>query len=215
MSRPIIITAIVLVIGGAFGNILRFIEQTPDRPAEFSTIPYEQQQYVGEEHRFAEHSYEILQADTTTLRRYVGPNDETYWLFIAYFNSQKYGSQIHSPKHCLPGGGWQILHHDPYQLQLPDGRTREINRLIIADRGRQQLMLYWFETRGGAIRSEYGLKWDLVMNSLFFRPTDAAIVRLTLPIDEDRGGLAGAMERARSYFATFLPDIEQALPFAS
>ena len=27
-------------------------------------------------------------------------------LFIAYFPSQRTGSTIHSPRHCLPGAGW-------------------------------------------------------------------------------------------------------------
>lgn len=215
MRKPVILSIVVLLVGGAFGNFLRFVDNPPHRPAHLDEIPFEEDGYHGEEHRFSEYSYEILKADTTTLRLYHGPNDDSYWLFIAYFDSQKYGSQIHSPKHCLPGGGWQILHHDPYDLRLPGGVTKEVNRLVIADRGRRQLMLYWFETRGGAIRSEFGLKWDLVMNSLFFRPTDAAIVRLTLPIDEDRGGVRGATERAEAYLNVFYPDIERALPFTS
>ncbi len=215
MRKPALLAVVLLLIGGAFGNFLRYAENPPHRSAEFGSIPYEENGYRGEEYRFSEYSYEILQADTTTLRLYQGPDQEPYWLFIAYFESQKYGSQIHSPKHCLPGGGWQILHHDPYALLLPDGSRKEINRLVIADRGRRQLMLYWFETRGGAIRSEFGLKWDLVMNSLFFRPTDAAIVRLTMPIDEEGGGLNGALSRAESYFRVFYPAIERALPFSS
>lgn len=215
MRTAVIVSLALLAVGGAFGNFLRFAENPPHRSAEFGVIPFEIDGFRGEEHRFSEFNYEILKADTTTLRLYQGQDDDAYWLFIAYFESQKYGSQIHSPKHCLPGGGWQILQHDPYELIRPGGGTKTVNLLVIADRGRRQLMLYWFETRGGAIRSEFGLKWDLVMNSLFFRPTDAAIVRLTMPIDEERGGLRGAVERAENFFRVLYPAIEQALPFAS
>ena len=31
------------------------------------------------------------------------------WLFIGYFGTQHENSQIHSPKHCYPGAGWNIL----------------------------------------------------------------------------------------------------------
>lgn len=214
MTRPILLTAVILLLGGVFGNFLRFAEQAPHAPSNFSAIPMAEGIYSGEERRFSETSYDVLQADTTTLRRYIGAEGDVYWLFVAYFASQKYGSQIHSPKHCLPGGGWQILRHEPYELTLPDGRTLSINRLIIADRGRQQLMFYWYETRGGAISNEFGLKWDLVMNSLMLRPTDAAIVRLTLPIRAE-DGVEGATRRAETFFQTFYPDIEHALPFSS
>lgn len=29
-------------------------------------------------------------------------------LFIAYYASQRAGESMHSPKHCLPGAGWEI-----------------------------------------------------------------------------------------------------------
>lgn len=214
MTRAVIVASVLLVLGGVFGNYLRFNEQAPHAPSNFSAIPLSAGGFVGEERRFSETSYDVLQADTSTLRRYMGLDGDVYWLFVAYFASQKYGSQIHSPKHCLPGGGWQILRHEPYALPLPDGQTRQINRLIIADRGRQQLMLYWYETRGGTIRNEFALKWDLVMNSLMLRPTDAAIVRLTLPIRSE-DGVEGATRRAEEFFRDFYPEIARSLPFSS
>lgn len=212
MKKPLIIIIVIILVGGAAGNYLRFIEHTPDRPATFAVIPYQQDGYTGSEERFAEESYEVLKADTTTLRHYQDTLEHHYWLFIAYFSSQKYGSQIHSPKHCLPGGGWKIIHLEPYPLKLANQPPRNINRLLIAEGERRQLMFYWFETRGGTIRNEFALKWDLVVNSLLLRPTDAAIVRLTIPLkpgeDFDR-----ATSRAVAFFNIFQNDIDKALPF--
>lgn len=205
---------VLLGLGGTFGNYLRYTEEPPDRPAEFDAIPLELQTYYGEERRLAEYNYEVLKADTTTLRRYVGPDGATYWLFVAYFGSQKYGSQIHSPKHCLPGGGWRILTHESYPLSLPDGQPRNINRLIIADRDEHELMLYWYQTRGGFIRSEFGLKWDLVINSLMLHPTDAAFVRITLPLRRGES-VENATQRAEVFIRDFYPSIQEALPFSS
>ncbi|MFZ5980560.1 MAG: exosortase C-terminal domain/associated protein EpsI [Candidatus Zixiibacteriota bacterium] len=213
MKKPVIITIIVLLLGGAFANYLRYIEQAPDRPAEFGLIPYELPGYRGGEERFAEDSYDILKADTTTLRHYYDSLDNQYWLFIAYFSSQKYGSQIHSPKHCLPGGGWKIMSLEPFELKTGNGPSKTINRLLIAENDRRQLMLYWFETRGGTIRNEFALKWDLMRNSLLLRPTDAAIVRLTIPfksgVDFDTATRLGL-----EFFKQFLPTVKKALPFS-
>ena len=213
VKSKIIILTVLLLVAGAFGNYLRFSERKPDRPATFGVIPLEDNGYIGQERRFSDESYEILKADTSTLRFYMGPEDERFWLFVAYFKSQKYGSQIHSPKHCLPGGGWKIQHIEPYGLPLPDGATKQVNRLVIAEGEQRQLMLYWFETRGGAIRNEFGLKFDLMRNSLLLRPTDAAIIRLTLPIAPGET-VKAATGQAIKYFETFYPSIEASLPFA-
>ena len=49
------------------------------------------------------------------------------------------------------------------------------------------------------------------MNSLMLRPTDAAFVRLTLPVKD--GNIEEATQRAIAYLNTFHPSIEAALPF--
>lgn len=211
MKTAVIIASVIILVGGVFGNYLRFSEQMPDHPPDFSMIPYTAGDYYGEERRFAEASYEVLKADTTTLRRYVDADGTIYWLFVAYFSSQKYGSQIHSPKHCLPGGGWKIQKLEPFPFPFPDGVVREINRVTIQAPGAQQVMFYWFETRTGSIREEFAIKWDLMKNSLLLRPTDAAFIRLTLPLD--KGGLPEATERATRFFNTFYNPIERSLPF--
>lgn len=212
MKSGVVAITILLLAAGVFGNYLRYNKRHPDRIADFSRIPLTENGFTGDERRFDSTSYEILKADTTTLRLYRGDRGDIYWLFIAYFSSQKYGSQIHSPKHCLPGGGWVIESIEPYRMSLADGTTKEINRVIINERTRRQLMFYWFETRGGAINNEFELKWDLMKNSLLLRPTDAAIVRLTMPF-EHKEDITEATKRANQYISNFHASIEEALPF--
>ncbi len=212
MSGKVLVASLILLVGGAVGNYMRFAGAAPDRPPSFSEIPLERTVYYGEERRFSEESYDVLQADTTTLRLYTTVGGERLWLFVGYFASQKYGSQIHSPRHCLPGSGWRIAMIEPYLLRLSDGATHEVNRLVITDRDNRQLMLYWFETRGGSIRSEFGLKWDLMRNSLLLRPTDAAMIRLNTPFLGSET-VDQATQRAIAWLEQFYPSIERALPF--
>ncbi len=211
MKGKIYITIIVVVIGGIVGNLLRFTEQTPDHPAQFGQIPLEHAGWSGVEETFEDFAYEVLQADTTTLREYETADGSDVQLFVAYFKSQKYGSQIHSPKHCLPGGGWRIDRAEPYRLELPDGTIKDVNRMIISLKDYQALMLYWFETRSGAIRNEYGLKLDLVKNAILFNPTDAAIVRVT--VDASGIDFQKATQRGTEFLAEFHPYIQKSLPF--
>ncbi|MDH3892893.1 MAG: EpsI family protein [candidate division Zixibacteria bacterium] len=209
--KAAILSAMIILVGGIFGNYLRFVRQSPDRPPTFDSIPLETSDYYGQERRLPEFNYEVLQADTTTLRLYRDLSGTYYWLFVAYFASQEYGSQMHSPRQCLPGGGWRIRDHQPFTIQLQSGENRTINRLVIAQQNSQQLMYYWYETRGGALTGEYAVKWDLAVNSLLLRPTDAAFVRLTLPLLN--GDLEAADRVAVEFLRQLHPHITQALPF--
>lgn len=210
-KKALIALCILLPFGG-FGTYLRSHQTQPDRPAEFGRIPYEMGEYVGVEERFEEYAYEVLKADTTTLRVYREITGDAYWLFLAYFSSQKYGSQIHSPKHCLPGGGYRILSIEPHQVPLLDGRTITVNRLRIASPQRMELMMYWFETRSGIIPSEMGLKLDLMKNAVALAPTDAAICRVTMPLPLG-ADFDAATARMVAFIQAFYPVIETALPF--
>jgi EpsI family protein len=211
MKKQYLLAIILLIIGGVIGNTLRFSGRLPDKMADFSVIPNELSGYAGKEINLDLATTEILKADLTTLRDYSYSDKSRIGLFMAYFKSQKYGSQIHSPKHCLPGGGWRIENMRPYMLALPDGTKKEINQVIIADKNYKSVMFYWYETRSGAIRSEYGLKLDLVKNSLSLNPTDAAIVRVT--IDTPENDVKAASKRGLEFIETFYPYIKQALPF--
>lgn len=211
MNKLITVSIIIILTGGIFGNVLRFTEKMPDQSAEFSKIPVNHPDYLGVEQKIADFAYDILQADVTTLRDYFNPELGRYQLFIAYFNSQKYGSQIHSPKHCLPGGGWRIENIKPYEMRLRDGTVKTVNRLVISLDNYKAVMLYWFETRSGAIRNEYGLKLDLIKNALLMRPTDAAIVRLTM--DAADGDFERATQAGLTFLNEFHPYIMESLPF--
>lgn len=211
-SKKALIAIIVLIIFGGFGTYLRSHQAEPDRAPDFSLIPMETETLYATEHRFEEYAYEVLQADTSTLRMYQEQTGDLYWLFVAYFSSQKYGSQIHSPKHCLPGGGYKIISIEPYDVELTDGRTITINRLKIANPRRAELMLYWYETRSGVISNEFGLKIDLMRNSIMLLPTDAAICRVTIPVSLD-ADFDTASEKATQFIREFYPAIQAALPF--
>lgn len=205
---------ILLILFGGFGTYLRSYQTEPDRAPDFSLIPMQTGTLFATEHRFEELAYEVLKADTTTLRMYQEQTGDLYWLFIAYFSSQKYGSQIHSPKHCLPGGGYSILSIEPFDIELSDGRIITVNRLKIANNRRMELMMYWYETRSGVITNEFGLKLDLMKNSIMLLPTDAAICRLTLPLSLN-ADFGEATDRAVRFIRDFYPSIEAALPFGS
>jgi hypothetical protein len=69
--------------------------------------------------------------------------------------------------------------------------------------GSGQEVLYWFRTRSGVVVGEYGLKWDLMVNSLRRRPTDAAFIRY-MAADQD-------VEAMHELMSVLNPQIDQEL----
>lgn len=209
-KKTFIAACIVILAAGGFSYILRYSRLEPDRGPDFSLIPYQLGTWRGEELRFADYTYEVLQADTTTYRVYRDPAGHEMFLFIAYFRSQKYGGQIHSPRHCLPGGGWEIHSREDRVLRGDGGPHVQVNLMKIVQNDLAEYMWYWFETRGGPNASEYGLKLDLVFNSLRLKPTDAAFIRFNMMTAGD----PAQTERIGQQFADeLLKYIGRALPF--
>lgn len=201
----------LILIAGAFALYLRYTQVQPEFGPDFSLIPYQLGEWSGEERRLAEYAYDELQADTTTFRVYRDPEGRQMLLFIAYFKSQKYGGQIHSPRHCLPAGGWTISAHEDRRLPGKDPTNSvDVNLLTITQDEYTEYMWYWFQTRSGTNASEYGLKLDLVFNSLRLRPTDAAFIRFNMLTEDDQHTTEKIGAAFAAELLTYLP---RALPF--
>ena len=131
MTRHLVIALVVVNVGGLIGNWFRFASASSDSPADFSAIPLQFDRYQGREDFFSEQTYRVLSATSTTLKRYVDETGTEYDLFVAYFDSHRFGAGIHSPLHCLPGGGWRIEQQEPFVLDFGDG-AGSVNRMLIA-----------------------------------------------------------------------------------
>jgi EpsI family protein len=202
---------LLVIVAGLYTRTLRSHEVAPPQTARLGRIPAIQQSWSGADVRFDARIYQVLSADTTLMRHYVSPDAPgDVWLFVAYFRSQHTGAQIHSPKNCLPGGGWNIASSTPVLLPM-GGRRVKVTRFVIARGPEREVVYYWFMTRAGVIRDEYALKLDLVRNALLRRPTDAAFVRLSGPVLP--GGLEETDRQMASFCEVFSPDLLRALPF--
>lgn len=215
MVKPKVATGITvalsLLVGGS-AYALRSKQAAPDlTPVRFDALPMQFDLYQGTEERFAEGTYKALRADTTMLRRYWNAQGATAWVFVAYFGEQNYGEQIHSPRNCLPGEGWNILTLDRVAVPIPGRGEVVTNRLLIESGGRQQIMYYFFVTRLGTVASEYRLKFDLARAALTFQPRDAFFVRVSAMVGES--GSEAADETCRRLLAAGMPLLSRGLPF--
>lgn len=208
--RKFLIILALLVPFGAMATVLRYIAVEPNQPSHLAEMPLEINGWNAVVFPVGDATAAVLQATEILLRGYTDSSGNYVGLYVAYFHDQKYGSQIHSPRHCLPGGGWVLtgLEHVPFNL---GERNITVNRMSITKRSRVDQMFYWFHTRSGDLASEYSLKFDLVRNSLLLSPTDAAIIRLT--VAQGDKSPAECQRLAERFMQTILPEVRKALPF--
>jgi exosortase D (VPLPA-CTERM-specific) len=121
--------------------------------------------------------------------------------YVAWYDSQRSGRSAHSPRSCLPGGGWRI--ESLTQRTLPGaGAGREaltVNRVVIRLGNRRQLVYYWFQQRGRALTNEYAVKLYLLWDALARNRTDGALVRLMMPLPQS--GKMAAVDAELAEFA--------------
>ncbi len=206
------IILVLLIPFGAMATVLRYLVVEPERPSQLAAIPLQIGEWEGADFPISEATAAVLQATEILLRSYADSSGISVGVYLGYFRDQKYGSQIHSPRHCLPGGGWVLTEIQRVPFRFGEKQV-EVNRMTITRRARTDQMFYWFHTRSGDLTSEYALKFDLVRNSLLLSPTDAVIIRLT--VGQQGRTPEECQHISERFMDAFLPALRQSLPFES
>lgn len=134
-------------------------------------------------------------------------------LYMGFYGSQRQGDTIHSPMNCLPGAGWQPVQEGRLTIDNADGAGRDItvNRYVVQKGLDRQLVLYWYQSHGRVIASEYTSKMFLIHDAIRMNRTDGSLVRVIAPLrvgsDE-----APAEALAVSFVRTIFPSLSAYLP---
>jgi len=146
------------------------------------------------------------------VNRYYSSGARLAQLYIGYYRSQREGDAIHSPMNCLPGAGWVPVSTGLIDLQVGDSPIR-VNRYVIQKGLDKQMVLYWYQSHGRTIASDYWSKIYLVLDSIRLNRTDAALVRVMASIDDaSKDPEQNAEQTAASFVAAVYPQLENYLP---
>ena len=186
-------------------------ELVPERP-RFASFPTRIGEWRGVQGELNPEVENYLGTDDYLLSDYVGPDGKPINLYVAYYASQRKGVSPHSPRVCIPGGGWEItdLQRKTYanaaaDIELP------YNRVVIEKGSDKQIVYYWFSQRGRNIADEYLSKWYLLQDSVLKNRTDGALVRLTTAVG-NRGSEHEADERLQAFLPNLVPRLSAFLP---
>ena len=135
-----------------------------------------------EEHELPDYTLRALKPTSYLVRNYrKGPDNLN--LFLAFYAQQRAGESMHSPKHCLPGSGWEIWNLDSATVAV-EGEQVNINKYSIQNGGTRLLMFYWYQSKDRIVADEYRAKVLLARDTLLTGQTGGSIVRFTIPDKE-------------------------------
>lgn len=164
----------------------------------------------GQDAQIDEPTMKVLRATDYLLRDYQRNDGAVANLYVGYYASQRDGASYHSPLNCLPGSGWNLTEPAKRTITTPQGLSFQANQYVIQNGSQRLAMIYWYQGRGRRVASEYWGKVYTVIDSVRLRRSDAAMIRVTVPIvGEYPASLDAAAElagKASEQLAEFVPN---------
>lgn len=158
----------------------------------------------------------VLGVDDYVNRLYLNRLGAVVSLYVGYYGSQRQGDTIHSPLNCLPGAGWIPVKTDHIRIPIEpagtaggSGAAIEVNRFVIEKGLERNLVLYWYQSHGRVVASEYWGRFFMVLDAIRMNRTDGAMVRVICPI---RTSEAEAERDAVDFVQSLFPLLNKYLP---
>ena len=212
-TRSFIISSALVVLLAVISIVLpERMEKIPMR-SSFAEFPLNIDNWSGVRTGMETVYLNQLKLDDYLLANFTRPGQQPISSYVAWYNSQRGGESSHSPRTCLPGGGWQI--NSLQQVLIPgvtvNGGEMSVNRAIISSGTNRQLVYYWFQQRGRVITNEYMVKWYLFWDALTQRRTDGALVRLIVSVPDD-GSTEQIESQLNEFTRNFVPKLTPFIP---
>lgn len=204
--------ALLLVLVGSL-QFEKRAELIPDRKV-FSEFPLQFGSWKGATDQMEQIYIDQLKFDDYIMADYSNGTGSPVSFYVAYYGSQSKGESAHSPRACLPGGGWLIkdLSRKKVSGATINGAQLFVNRVEIRKGDVTQLVYYWFQEQGRIVTNEYLVKWYIFLDGLTRRRTDGALIRLTIFVAPGEDVVAAEQKLALfakevgEHLADFIPE---------
>ncbi len=201
---------LVLAVGGVSSYALGMhsTEVIPDRET-FTDFPLT----VGERELYpdtlSQSVLNVLKLDDYFIGDYVADGAPPINLYMAYYAAQTDGGVIHSPRDCLPGGGWEIVSLSPVSLE-GTGLAGRANRALIRKGDDALLVYFWVNQQGKNFASELAARTSLLVRSVMQNRTDGTLLRVISPVGMQSE--AQAEQEIRQFITEISSELNRFLP---
>lgn len=187
MAEPLRFWAMLAVLCSATLSLHLLSHGEPVLPSHpLASLPMAMGDWNGRDIPIEQRIIDAVKVDDYVSRGYFEKSSVPVLLYIGYYKSQRTGVTIHSPKNCLPGAGWQPVSSTRISVPLANGTSALVNLYVIEKGLERQTVLYWYQSHGRIIASEYWAKIYMVLDALRLNRTDSALVRVSTPIYPDQ-----------------------------
>jgi len=95
------------------------------------------------------------------------------------------------------------------KLPLRPGPGDEVNLYTVENEHQRYVVLYWYQSHGRIIASEYRAKFYTMQDAILLHRTDSALVRITVPAEGDE---ARATQSAIAFATLIAPGLDEVIP---
>jgi EpsI family protein len=210
-NAPKVLTLVLLVQAALFYGFSRGEYVPREKQLSGFAIPGSTWKPI-QELELDKESVQILNADDLLSRLYQdNRTGEVANLFVAYFATQRTGKAPHSPKNCLPGTGWVPSEAGSITLTVPsEAAPITVNRYVVSRGQTQSVVLYWYQSHKRVVASEYKAKIYTVLDSIRYRRSDTALVRVVIAVPD--GNVQRATDHAVDFVKSFFGPLKAYLP---
>jgi EpsI family protein len=158
--------------------------------------------------RFSADTLEALKPTDYLHRVYKDAAGNRVTLYLGYHAGGPESGPIHSPKHCLPGGGWFELSEETLKVTVA-GNELPLVQAVYQHGDQKEMFIYYYQVKGKTLTDEYSLKFAEITNSILYNRRDSAFIRISIPFHGDQSVAASVGE---SFVREIYPYIVATLP---
>jgi len=207
MSFLRLLVAGLVLVGGIFATHNISPSTAPQGHRPLQDFPATIASWHSKDLPFEPEVVKVIGVDDYTNRKYFG-GGRPIELYIGYYKDQRSGDVIHSPKNCLPGAGWEPVRSTLLQIGSAE-KPVLVNEYTVEKGKSRDLVLYWYQTHGRIVASEYWAKFWLVADGVRHRSTDGAMIRIWTTAED---GEETAQARATDFARRVYPQVSEFLP---
>jgi EpsI family protein len=206
-SVRFLLLLILILGGGALVNGWAYLGEARVTRKELKGFPTQVGTWKREgDEVIDEPTMKVLRASDYLLRDFRREDGQVANLYVGYYATQSDGASFHSPLNCLPGSGWVLTQPGTVSVPVNGKPSFQANKYVIQNGDYKSVMVYWYQGRGRTVASEYWGKIFTVIDSVRLRRSDAAMIRVTVPVTSSVDVALSAAVDLASASANVLPE---------
>ncbi len=208
MRSKILFLLVMLFLGAGAYLVHTPRELIAPKIPELATFPTQMGPWItARDTTFDEQTLKVLRPTDYVMRTYVNTERVPITLYIGYHDGSPSAGPIHSPKNCLPGGGWEFKSTEEITMDVV-GTHFKLIRAVLGKEGNENTFYYWYQVRGEVITSDLDMKIAEFMGTVFDQRKDAAFIRISISLDDKEQ----EVKAIQSFFQNAYPIIKNSLP---